>query len=548
MAHIELISVAENKSTDGMLSRFPYAYPIIARGLSKTDHTFNIVDTHLHHKTFNDLLKHIDESQTHIFGISAWSHHYLMVKALTAHIRAKHGPRAVIILGGIITGNDDVLVTRTETDIAVTAAEGEHVLPEVLDCLERDWQGMDKVLGLTYRDRRTGDIIKTGRRPVMNNEQFNNQDWPLYEYFDKELQQITNNINQRTDVPVPGFPLLSSRGCPFKCTFCGHLYGRRFLRKQWDTLFDQLGFLMKRYGARGFYSFDTNLFLTERHVDDYCETYARRGLDFTMVAELRATFGDVAMFRRLYDHGVRVVIFGFESGSQEMLDRMKKGSNTEKMYQVVSAAFEAGMMVYGNFIFGTPGERPKTVRETRRYMLRLERLLHAQELECRRDNKLFTSNYLWSVLVPSPTSELYALARRHGLIEDEENYLIGLSDKKYYGEGVNGFTIRIDSLLKGATNVNLSEFTSKDALLHYVNYSCALVKLQADLFTVERARNNLGRIARNARLIVRHYTAYAALTLLDRLHGRRGFFPHESAADGAGPTLVPAAPAGSCSD
>ena len=163
------------------------------------------------------------------------------------------------------------------------------------------------------------------------------QERPAYEYFDDQLREIAHNINERRDIPVPGFPLLTMRGCPFRCTFCGHLYKRRFLRKNWGLFFDETEFLTTRYGVRGFFSFDTNMFLNPTDVDAYCRTYRNRGASFTICAEMRSTFGDREMFERLREHGVKVVVFGFESGDQRILDRMKKGVSStgrEKSRQI----------------------------------------------------------------------------------------------------------------------------------------------------------------------------------------------------------------------
>ena len=82
MAHIQLIGVAEEASPDGKIWKFPYAFPVLIRGLVDTKHTFDIVDTHLHKMSYNDLFDFVKECRAKIYGISAWSHNYLLVKHL----------------------------------------------------------------------------------------------------------------------------------------------------------------------------------------------------------------------------------------------------------------------------------------------------------------------------------------------------------------------------------------------------------------------------------------------------------------------------------
>ncbi|SVE26257.1 uncharacterized protein METZ01_LOCUS479111, partial [marine metagenome] len=114
MAHINLISVAEPKDSKGRITRFPFALPIILRGMEKTKHTWDIVDTHLHKYSFEDLLKRTETKSmdSKIFGISGWSHNYLQIKHLTKTIRARYSD-AKIIVGGIIGGNYNAVLSNT---------------------------------------------------------------------------------------------------------------------------------------------------------------------------------------------------------------------------------------------------------------------------------------------------------------------------------------------------------------------------------------------------------------------------------------------------
>lgn len=471
MAHIQLISLAETKSPDGRLWKFPFALPVIIRQLHKTRHTFDVLDTHLHRLDLEDLLARLDACPASIYGISAYSHNYAAARAIAARIRARR-PDAVIIVGGLLARNDSVLLARTEVDIAVTGAEGEFILPELLDELDRGRPDLPSVRGLSYRDRSGGRIVRTPERPLMTDEQYQLLEMPDYEYFDRELREIAANIATRDDLPVKAFALLTMRGCPFGCTFCGHLYGRRFLKKRWDLFFDEIGYLQERYGFEGFFSYDTNMFFREEDVDDYCREYARRRSAALMLIELRPTFGSREMFAKLKDHGVRTILFGLESGSQEMLDRMKKRFHLPTMKKVIKAAIDAGLMIHGNFIFGTPGESVKTVRETRKFMMLLDRWIAEQKREFAAAGKACTSGYGFSILVPSPTSELYDVARSAGLIPDEESYLVSLSDRRF-SRLLAGSNFKI-SLAEEGGPVNMSDFPSHGALVSYVRYSFAL--------------------------------------------------------------------------
>jgi len=478
MAHIQLINVSETKSMDGKIWRFSYGFPIIIRSLMETKHTFNVTDLHLHKMTFEDLFEFIDNCDDFIFGISAYSNSYVIVKEVVKKIRKKN-PEAVIIVGGFLSGNDDVLMKCTEVDIVVTSAIGEKVLPEILDALDAN-SSVEHISGLTYKDRKNGQIMRTSKRKIISRDEYCKTPRPAYEYFDKELKEMTHNINSMSSVPVKGFSVITQRGCPFSCTFCGDSFGNHYLRKEWKDVFEEFEFLIDRYGVQGLYSVDTNFFLNRKDVDDYCRTYRERGHTFDMVIPLRPTFGDDEMFRKLAKHGIKVITFGIEHGNQKMLNRMKKKYNLNKMKKVYKAAVDAGICIYGNFIFGTPGENKDTIQDSKELMLFLEKLIYEQKIKFKQEGKICTSGYTWSILLPSPPSELYNTAIKKGLIEDEEQYLIALCAEKLT-KTRQGKVFDIE-LSRVGGDVNMSEFVSKSDLIFNVEHSIMQVKLQSLLF------------------------------------------------------------------
>lgn len=517
MAHIQLISVAEAASPDGKIWKFPYALPVAIRGLVGTKHTFDVVDTHLNKLSYDDLFDYLKGCKAKIYGISAWSHNYLLVKHIIALIR-ENQPDSVIIVGGVLSGNSRALMEHTDVDIVATAAEGEMVLPEILDALDDSSKPLEDIAGLTYRDRKRDEVVITPKRPLMSREEFSHwsgQPIPYYEYFDKELHELAQNINSMKDVPAKGFPLVTMRGCPFKCTFCGFFTGQTFLRLSWPAFFDEIELLIDRYGIKDIYNYDTNMFLHEKDVNEFCDIYESRGHTFKSVFQLRPTFGDLEMFRRLKDHGVAVIQFGIEHGSQEMLDRMQKVYDvtvTKKTYQT---ALDADLMIHGNLIFGTPGECPRTMRESRHLMLALERGIHQQKKAYKAQGRYSTSGYGWTILIPAPPSELYEKAVSEGYIPNEDHYLESLADERNT-RLLEGSKFKI-ALAHNGGDVNMSEFSSHNALLAYVHYNNAYIKLRASLFDKKAALSNIGQVLSPLKSLCGNYAKYLFYSAVDRL-------------------------------
>ncbi len=528
MAHIDLIGLAEAKSHDGKIWKLPYAFPVIVSQLRMTEHTFNVIDTHLHKRTLEEVIDYVKASKSHIFGISGWSHHYLYVKMLSRAIRESK-PSAFIIVGGIIAGNYRVLLDKTDVDIVSIGAEGELILPEILSALDSDdiEASLRQVDGISFKRRSDSEIIVTGQRKTMSKEEYAAYPMPAYDYFDEQISEMVSNINARTDVTVNAFPVLTARGCPFKCTFCGHLYGQKFLRKKWDDFFAELKYLIDRYGAQGFFNYDTNMFLTEAEVDEYCKRYKDGGYTFKVCAEMRTNFGNKEMFSKMRECGILVALLGYESGSQYMLKRMKKGFNVDRMKQVIKDAADAGLMLHGNFIFGTPGENRTTIMETVDFMIYLESVIAKQKKDMAKDGVVCTSSYGCGVLIPSPTSELYDAAIQNGLIVDEEKYLMSLCDDENLKLS-KGSSFRI-KLVDIGGDVNMSEFTSKEALKSFVAFATSFVKL----YSIKFNYNGLEFYSKYLRLFVKVsflLTKHLTISFLDILAGKKGYFDVEEEA------------------
>lgn len=515
MAHVQLIGVVEPKCEDGRTWRFPYGIALVATALSATRHTFNVIDTHLHGKTRDDILRFVETCPAKIYGISAYSDGYHFTKILAQTIR-RHHPDAVIIIGGLLARSDEALFDHTCIDIAVTAADGHLVLPRICDALDAGTP-LDGIQGLTFRSP-LGKTVRTTPLPVLSRAAFRQTDDNPYPLFESEVRGIVNSVNGRDDWPVKGFPLLLSRGCPYECTFCGHMHGRVALRHSWETFFDRAQYLVEKFGAQGFYCYDAVFFYNEKDTEEYCEIYARRGCTFSLVIDLRPTFGTPELYAKLAKHGIRVILYGWESGSNDILGVIRKKTGINKILASARAAADAGIIIYGNFLFGMPGERPETVRDTRLLMSELEKIFDDQREDFRRRQTAFpsTAGYNFSILMALPTSEVFERIMAMNLIKDSDAYLTALD------RDVNTYTNLHDRNRHQGADINLSLFSSRQALIRYVRYSINLAKLKALLSRRHMRGEWFLDCGRRARDLVVEYGLYLAVGARDTLRTLAG--------------------------
>ncbi|MDX2171045.1 MAG: B12-binding domain-containing radical SAM protein [Deltaproteobacteria bacterium] len=153
--------------------------------------------------------------------------------------------------------------------------------------------------------------------------------------------------------------VLSTRGCPHACTFCSPVEMRsRFLPyrvRDVEAVADELA-QVARLGANVVYFNDDNFLRDRARVTALCEAILRRRLDLTWLADARADDVDPTLLPLMRRAGCSTLCLGVESGSQRVLDAMRKGITVEQTRAAAAAIHAAGLWMVAYVILGSPGE------------------------------------------------------------------------------------------------------------------------------------------------------------------------------------------------
>lgn len=209
---------------------------------------------------------------------------------------------------------------------------------------------------------------------------------PLYEIGNlifREGENIICNptrplVSQLDDIPFPKFekfelslfadkriPIITSRGCPYHCEFCAVqlVTGFKFRRRSPEHVLEEVRYWYDR-GYSAFYIMDDNFTLNKNRVHriiDLIEESGMKDLSFHCENGIRADRTDSELLERMRQVGFDYVAFGVESGSDRVLQRMRKGEDRATIEQAIKDACEAGMDVGLFFIIGNPAETPEDV-------------------------------------------------------------------------------------------------------------------------------------------------------------------------------------------
>lgn len=283
-----------------------------------------------------------------------------LVKYLKTHL-----PHAKFILGGVHpTTLLNETLDETGADIIVRG-EGENVIVNVANALTSSGSGIDGVRGITFFEN--GKARSNPDEPLIEN--LDDIPYPAWDMIPPALySKFSMQLYKRRPVVCT---ILTSRGCPFGCTFCAsRVHGKRIRYRSPVDVVSEMEMLVRKYSVGEFMILDDNFTMKKEHSTAICEEIIRRKLDIVwkMPQGMRADSVDDELIRCFKNSGCYEVGFGIESANQEILDRANKRLNLAVVRDSIALIKSHGINVYGFFILGLPGETRDTVNQTIRFM------------------------------------------------------------------------------------------------------------------------------------------------------------------------------------
>jgi anaerobic magnesium-protoporphyrin IX monomethyl ester cyclase len=287
-------------------------------------------------------------------------------------------------------------VIRSESVDFVTIDEYDYTVRELVQRLARDlddrgegiaglWSGIDR------------QIIRNPKRPLIENL----DELP---FASKSLFKHLDIFRYGLDFALhPYMNIMTSRGCPYKCIYClwpQTLSRGKYRERSLGHVFQEIDFVLKcKPKIREFFFDDDTFTVKAERVKEFCGRYVRAKINLPFSVNARANITDEGLLRLLKRAGLRCFVVGFESGNQDILDRIKKDTKLEEMEEFAKLCHKIGIQVHGDFVIGLPGENHDTIANTAAFA-----------------RKLSLSTFQLSIAMPLPGTEFYNWL-------DKNNYL-----------------------------------------------------------------------------------------------------------------------------
>jgi radical SAM superfamily enzyme YgiQ (UPF0313 family) len=358
-----------------------------------------------------EVLERIEEYDPDLLGISGLITTVKFQRDLVRDLRVRGFDKFVISGGGCATSVPGLMQKEGNIDILVIG-EGEHTMLELARVLQKKGQ-LSTVDGIIYKNDDTY-ITNPSRKNEANLNRF---PFPAYDLLPVDIY-TKNHIwgDKNASNKYEGFDkciierdmnLISSRGCPFKCNYCYHIFGRgKYRFRSPQNIYKEVEFLRDEYEI-DFISFvDDNMLVNRNRVIEFCNLMRNSGVKWGCLARVDEITEEYV--KHLKAGGCVGIGFGLESGSPKILKNMNKKATPDQALRVFDLLRDHDIYVNGTFILGYPGENWDTVRETKDFCEQLDIL-----------QKFF-------FITPYPGTPLWAHASK--LIEDEEGFIERLGD------------------------------------------------------------------------------------------------------------------------
>ncbi len=311
-----------------------------------------IVDGRLEEDPERAVLAHLDDAVC--LGVSVLTGDPIRDAVRISRVAKGHRPDLPVVWGGwhpSMFGAE--WLEEPSVDITVQA-QGEETFREILDRLERG-ESLEGCLGCTYRAA-DGQARANPSRPLRNVNMFRTHDYnllPVERYYTLKGKRQLDYI--------------SSQGCNFRCAFCADpfVYKRKWVGFEPQRVGEEVEALWRRYRFDDLSFQDETFFTRAERVEAIADEFIRRKLPITWAATMRADQGDRLpedVMAKCKQSGLRRVIIGVESGSQEMMDWIKKDIKLEQVFISAEKCRRHGVAVIFPFIVGFPNETDASVQ------------------------------------------------------------------------------------------------------------------------------------------------------------------------------------------
>jgi len=327
------------------------AMPVIAANLVKHCHEVKILDLNLY-ADYAVLEKAVHDFRPEYAGISFVTPLYNEMKKISKTIKEINQDIEVVIGGPHVSSSPEESLRDSAADVAVVG-EGDFTILEIVG--KKDYSA---IKGIAYK-KNASVIVNPARELIKDLDIL---PFPAWHLCDLKRYSTSKLMAKKS----PAGWIETSRGCPFKCSYCNKsVFGSTFRVKSPKRVVDEIEYMLA-CGFKEIHIVDDMFTTNVKRVKSICDEILARKLKFpwATVTGIRVDRGDQEMFDKLKQAGCYRVYVGVESGNQDILDLIGKNITIKQIKDTIAMIGKAKLEICGFFMLALPGDTEKTMQDT----------------------------------------------------------------------------------------------------------------------------------------------------------------------------------------
>lgn len=335
---------------------FPLGLGYIAAVLEKNNIEVEILDGLVKGLSLEKIADFIQDSPPRVLGITTLTPNIKTAVELAREVKLINRD-IITVFGGPHAMHDHYNLLKNYDVDFVVFGEGEFIFLNLINALKGRYP-LDDVRGIAYRE---DGKIRWNKGSVFV-EDLDNLPYPARHLtdFDAYLKHFTHDLSYAAQI-------LTSRGCPYRCAFCGS--GSTFFKwrgRQAESIVNEIEQIINTYPRTKSISFmDDNFTLDRQRVIDICALIIKRGLNkYPWDCLSRCSALDEEMLQIMKEAGCVRIQYGIESGSAQILKNIGKQIDLEQASKTINLTKRCGIEAYAFFMLGNPGETEETIKKS----------------------------------------------------------------------------------------------------------------------------------------------------------------------------------------
>ncbi len=377
----------------------PLGLASIAGHVREKGFSVEIIDCNIDARSVEAFAKHFQEGYKEagkvprVIGITASTCYVKKAYQIAGICRSLY-PESLVVFGGVhATFMSDEVIGQSAVDVVVVG-EGEITMEEILS-----GKPLAEIDGIVYKE--AGETKRTGPRQRISD--LDALAMPAYDLLPILKYKPAKGSYKR----LPAMSMMTSRGCPGRCTFCNKTLGNKMVFKSAAGIVAEIEYLVDHYGIRQIMFYDDTFTVLRKNVMELCRLLGEKKLDLSWTCFARVDYVDEEMLGAMRAAGCHQIMYGVENIDESVLKNINKKIDVPQVVRAVQYTKAAGIECRLAFMVGNPGDDREIVERNIRFIIRVNPDL-----------------LIVNVTTPFPGTEMFAWAKERNLLltQDWDDY------------------------------------------------------------------------------------------------------------------------------